>query len=82
VSDSTKPRVKINTHGLVTGVNGRSFTGDSFLNFKANLGYGAANVSSGATYGFNPLSRNRTQLEWMYRGSWIVRKIRDIAETR
>jgi uncharacterized protein len=79
VSDSTsKPRVRINTQGLVTGVNGRTFTGDSFQNFKANLGYGTGNISSGGTYGFFPLSRNHTQLEWMYRGSWIVRKIVDV----
>lgn len=47
-------------------------TSDSFLNFQAQLGYGTNNVSSGSTYGFNPVTRNRTLLEWAYRGSWVV----------
>lgn len=44
---------------------------DSFQNFVARVGLGTANQSSAATYGFNPITRNRTLLEWMYRGSWI-----------
>lgn len=75
---TTKPRVRINTDGVVTGVDGKSYTKDSFQNFAANLGYGTANISTGATYGFNPISRVHIQLEWMYRGSWIVRKIVDV----
>lgn len=47
-------------------------TQDSFQNFQAGLGIGAANQISNSTYGFNPVSRNRTLLEWMYRGSWLV----------
>src|SRR5580765_1791420 len=43
------------------------FTADSFQNFAANLGLGTDNISSGASYGFNPISRVRTLLEWMHR---------------
>lgn len=53
-------------------------TADSFQNFALRMGVGTDNKSlSGGTYGFNPLSRNRTLLEWMYRGSWIVRRAID-----
>lgn len=45
---------------------------DGYQNVAAKLGYGADNLSSGGTYGFNPVSRNRTLLEWAYRGSWLV----------
>jgi phage-related protein (TIGR01555 family) len=48
-----------------------SVTSDSFLNFSHKLGIGADNVLSSSSYGFNPLSRNRTLLEWIHRGSWI-----------
>jgi phage-related protein (TIGR01555 family) len=56
-------------------------TNDSYQNFAARLGVGTNNLSSDSTYGFNPITRNRTILEWMYRGSWIVGKAVDcIAE--
>jgi uncharacterized protein len=45
---------------------------DSFQNFQAALGIGASNQISNSVYGFNPITRMRIQLEWMYRGSWIV----------
>lgn len=47
-------------------------TTDSFQNFAARLGIGTDNLSSQDTYGFNPITRVRTLLEWMYRGSWLV----------
>lgn len=47
-------------------------TQDSFANLFAKLGIGTDNISSGATYGFNPVSRNRVLLEWMHRGSWLA----------
>jgi phage-related protein (TIGR01555 family) len=50
----------------------RVHTSDSFQNFQAQLGYGTNNVTSGSTYGFNPVTRNRNLLEWSYRGSWVV----------
>jgi uncharacterized protein len=47
------------------------FTGDSFQNFSASLGLGTNNLTTGSTYGFNPISRIRTLLEWIHRGSWL-----------
>jgi hypothetical protein len=47
---------------------------DSFQNFSARIGLGTENLQSPATYGFNPITRNRQLLEWMYGGSWIVGK--------
>lgn len=51
---------------------GKTKTRDSYQNFALNLGIGTDNALSGSTYGFNPISRNRTLLEWMHRGSWIA----------
>lgn len=67
-------RKKLNT---ATTLDGKAFSKDSFTNFAASLGYGASNLTSGGSYGFNPITRNHTLLEWMYRGSWIVRQIVD-----
>ncbi len=50
----------------------KSLVTDSFQNFAARTGVGTGNLNDGATYGFNPISRNRLQLEWGYRGSWIM----------
>lgn len=49
----------------------KSSVTDSFVNFGANMGMGADNPMSGSTYGFNPITRNRTLLEWIHRGSWL-----------
>jgi phage-related protein (TIGR01555 family) len=46
-------------------------TVDSFQNFAAKLGIGTDNLTSGSTYGFNPITRVRPLLEWIHRGSWI-----------
>lgn len=46
---------------------------DSFNNWAINLGLGTNNALTGGTYGFNPVTRIRTLLEWMYRGSWLAR---------
>jgi phage-related protein (TIGR01555 family) len=46
-------------------------TVDSFVNFAQNLGIGTDNPMSSSSYGFNPVTRNRTMLEWVHRGSWI-----------
>jgi phage-related protein (TIGR01555 family) len=53
-------------------------THDSFQNFITRVGLGTGNVNDGAQYGFNPISRNRNQLGWMYRGSWIVGQVVDV----
>jgi phage-related protein (TIGR01555 family) len=62
---SDKPRIKASSRGGYV-------TGDSFQNVIARLGIGTANLSSGASYGYHPITRNRQQLDWMYRGSWLV----------
>lgn len=59
------------------GANGPELTVDSFQNFAASLGIGTNNQSSASYYGFNPISRNHTLLEWMYRGSWVCGAIVD-----
>lgn len=46
-------------------------TADSFVNFAQKLGVGADNPLSTASYGFNPVTRIRTVLEWVHRGSWL-----------
>jgi len=46
-------------------------TADSFQNFLFNMGVGTANPTSSSTYGFNPITRNHTLLEWVHRGSWL-----------
>lgn len=46
-------------------------TVDSFVNFAHKLGIGADNPLSSGSYGFNPITRNRTLLEWIHRGSWL-----------
>lgn len=50
----------------------KAATSDSFQNVAARLGIGTNNQSSGATYALNPITRQRAQLEFMYRGSWLV----------
>jgi phage-related protein (TIGR01555 family) len=49
----------------------RPRTIDSYQNFLASVGQGTFNLSAGGSYGFNPLTRQRQLLEWMYRGSWV-----------
>lgn len=66
----TKDRIRVQA--------GSSRTVDSFQNLKARLGVGADNLISGGQYALNPVTRNRIQLEFAYRGSWIVRAACDI----
>lgn len=56
---------------------GKFYVTDSFENFLTRTGINAGNLSSGGTYGFNPISRNRLKVEWAYRGSWVVGTIVD-----
>lgn len=46
-------------------------TTDAYQNFVQSVGIGTDNSMSGSTYGFNPITRVRTLLEWIYRGSWL-----------
>lgn len=55
----------------------KAATADTFQNHAARMGWGTDNLASGGSYGFNFLSRNRMQLEAMYRGSWIVGQVVD-----
>jgi len=47
-------------------------TKDSFQNFSARVGMGTGNLSDGNRYGFSPMSRNRVEMEFVYRSSWIA----------
>lgn len=64
--------------GVAQTLLGRAIrTIDSFVNFNARVGIGAGNQSSGGTYRFDFVSRNRVQMEAMYRTSWIAGKAVD-----
>lgn len=52
--------------------------GDSFANFEARVGFGTGNQTSASGYQFDFISRNRVQLEAMYRSSWIVGQAVDV----
>jgi uncharacterized protein len=52
-------------------------TGDGYQNFLNSTGLNTGNQSSGAQYSVQYLSRNRQQIEAMYRSSWIVGKAVD-----
>lgn len=71
MADDPKPRIRIHAGSS------RVRSADSFQNFESRLGIGTDNQSSASMYGFNPISRNRLQLDWMYRGSWLVRQAID-----
>src|ERR1700693_4335731 len=44
-------------------------TKDAFQNFGLNIGLGTNNALSQSAYGFSPITKIRTLLEWIYRGS-------------
>jgi phage-related protein (TIGR01555 family) len=68
-SADTKARERAARDATKARKNGSTL--DSFVNFAHNLGVGADNAMSSSSYGFNPISRNRVQLEWIHRGSWL-----------
>lgn len=55
---------------LVGGTLGKTI--DSFVNMAHGLGIGADSPLSSASYGFNPITRDRLKLEWMHRGNWLA----------
>lgn len=57
--------------GKAAGANSAQ-TGDSFQNLAARTGLGAGSQNDASRYGFSPVSRDRVQLEWCYRSSWIA----------
>lgn len=50
---------------------------DSFQNLLARVGLGAGSIADGSNYSFSPISRNRLQLEFAYRSSWLAGKAVD-----
>jgi hypothetical protein len=46
--------------------------------FLSKTGINAGNQASGGHYGSNPITRNRMQVEWCYRGSWIFGNAVDV----
>ncbi|QEE24578.1 DUF1073 domain-containing protein [Rhodanobacter glycinis] len=56
----------------------KRFTADSFQNFESRVGIATNNQSSSGHYSFDFISRNRVQLEAMYRSSWIVGQAVDV----
>ena len=56
----------------------RWIAGDSFQNFEARVGLGTNNQASLYGYGFDFISRNRVQMEAMYRSSWVVGQAVDV----
>lgn len=56
---------------FVTGDGRAKAIADSFQNFAANLGIGTNQIGAFDTYGFNPITRIHTLLEWIHRGSWV-----------
>jgi len=56
---------------------GKLYTSDGIENFLTRTGITANNISAGSNYNFLPISRNRLQVEWAYRSSWIVGTIVD-----
>jgi phage-related protein (TIGR01555 family) len=56
----------------------RWISGDSFQNFEARVGLGTSNQASQYSYGFDFISRNRIQMEAMYRSSWVVGQAVDV----
>lgn len=80
VSKATEARLTRDAKAAGRHVKNAS-TGDSFQNFAARVGIGTNNLSTDSSYGFNPISRIQTLMEWMYRGSWVVGRVVDsIAE--
>jgi len=56
-----------------TGEQGKPIrTGDGYNNFSAKLGSQTANIQSGGSYQPGYISRNRVQLEFAYRSSFLV----------
>src|SRR5579864_2911714 len=49
----------------------RANTADAYQNFQQSIGIGTDNSLTSSTYGFNPITRIRVLLEWIYRGSWL-----------
>lgn len=69
MAESGKPRVRVSAVSRQ-----HQPTNDSFENVAAHLGIGQGvdSMAGQATYTLNPITRVRSRIEWMYRGSWLV----------
>lgn len=52
-------------------------TNDSFQNFAARVGLGAGSQMDAGRFGFNPITRDRVQLEAAYRDNWVAGQVID-----
>lgn len=59
------------------GIVNVAYSKDSYANASASLGMDQNNLLAGGTYTLNPITRNRTLLEYAYRGSWVCRAVCD-----
>ncbi|WP_080509575.1 DUF1073 domain-containing protein [Chromobacterium subtsugae] len=50
----------------------KAFVGDSFQNLAARVGLGAGSQADASRYSFDLVTRNRVQMEAVYRSSWIA----------
>lgn len=64
--------------GKAAGASTAGLTQDAYQNFAQAIGLGTNNALTSSTYGFNPITRIRTLLEWIYRGSWFGSTFIDI----
>lgn len=72
IKADTKAREQIAKDGAIPLKKSKAHVSlDSFVNFAQKMGIGADNPMSTSTYGFNPITRVRTTLEWIHRGSWL-----------
>lgn len=71
VTKATIERAAVAERKLARNAAKQQATQDSYQNAMLKLGMGADNPLSASTYGFNPITRIRTLLEWIYRGSWL-----------
>jgi uncharacterized protein len=67
VAQSRKP-----AKGAARPAKAKTAIADGYQNFQTRTGLGTGNLSDGGSYGLNPITRQRVQLEYMYRGSWIA----------
>lgn len=70
-ADAFKPLAQIHADGKFSN-------NDSYANFPHRLGQGAQNILTSSTSTFNPITRIRVVLEWMYRGQFVCKNAVDV----
>lgn len=71
IKDATIKRAQKANDQLKKRIDSQKKTGDAFQNFGLNIGLGTNNALSQSQYGFSPITRIRTLLEWIHRGAWL-----------